>query len=125
MKKNSKRLFIYEIVLSVLILFITFSISNLIFVRSMTQHQKNQALIRISEEMILISEEIKSDKMNSIYKNNLDLFYDSNGFKQDNNSNYTLQIQLEPLDEYTLYHLSLYNRDNEKLLSWDIVKVVE
>lgn len=125
MKKNSKRLFIYEIVLSVLILFITFSISNFIFVRSMTQHQKNQALIRISEEMILISEEIKSDKMNSIYKNNLDLFYDSNGFKQDNNSNYTLQIQLEPLDEYTLYHLSLYNRDNEKLLSWDIVKVVE
>jgi len=91
----------------------------------MTQHQKNQALIRISEEMILISEEIKSDNMDSIYKNNLDLFYDSNGFKQDNNSNYTLQIQLEPLDEYTLYHLSLYNRDNEKLLSWDIVKVVE
>lgn len=125
MKKNSKRLFIYEIVLSVLILFIAFSISNLIFVHSMTQHQKNQALIRISEEMILISEEIKSDNMDSIYKNNLDLFYDSNGFKQDNNSNYTLQIQLEPLNEYTLYHLSLYNRDNEKLLSWDIIKVVE
>jgi len=125
MKKNSKRLFIYEIVLSVLILFITFSISNLIFVRSMTQHQKNQALIRISEEMILISEEIKSENMDSVYKNNLDLFYDSNGFKQDNNSNYILQIQLEPLNEYTLYHLSLYNRDNEKLLSWDIIKVVE
>lgn len=125
MKKNSKRLFIYEIVLSVLILFITFSISNLIFVRSMTQHQKNQALIRISEEMILISEEIKSDNMDSIYKNNLDLFYDSNGNKQDNNSNYTLQIELESLDNYILYHLNLYNLDNEKLLSWDIVKVVE
>jgi hypothetical protein len=125
MKKNSKRLFIYEIVLSVLILFITFSISNLIFVRSMTQHQKNQALIRISEEMILISEEIKSENMDAVYNNNLDLFYDSNGIKQDNNSNYTLQIELESLDNYILYHLNLYDLDNEKLLSWDIVKVVE
>lgn len=125
MKKNSKRLFIYEIVLSVLILFITFSISNLIFVRSMTQHQKNQALIRISEEMILISEEIKSENMDAVYNNNLDLFYDSNGNKQDNNSNYTLQIELESLDNYILYHLNLYDLDNEKLLSWDIVKVVE
>lgn len=125
MKKNSKRLFIYEIVLSVLILFITFSISNLIFVRSMTQHQKNQALIRISEEMILISEEIKSDNMDAVYNNNLDLFYDSNGNKQDNNSNYTLQIELESLDNYILYHINLYDLDNEKLLSWDIVKVVE
>jgi len=125
MKKNSKRLFIYEIVLSVLILFITFSIANLIFVRSMTQHQKNQALIRMSEEMLLISEEIKSDSMDSNYTNNIDLFYDSNGFKQDNASNYTLQIQLESFDDYILYHLSLYDLDNEKLLSWDIVKVVE
>lgn len=125
MKKNSKRLFIYEIVLSVLILFITFSIANLIFVRSMTQHQKNQALIRMSEEMLLISEEIKSDSMDSNYTNNIDLFYDSNGFKQDNNSNYTLQIQLESFDDYILYHLSLYDLDDEKLLSWDIVKVVE
>lgn len=125
MKKNSKRLFIYEIVLSVLILFITFSIANLIFVRSMTQHQKNQALIRISEEMILISEEIKSDNMDTVYTNNLDLFYDSNGFKQENKSNYILQIQLESLDDYILYHLNLYDLDNEKLLSWDIVKVVE
>ena len=125
MKKNSKRLFIYEIVLSVLILFITFSISNLIFVRSMTQHQKNQALIRISEEMILISEEIKSENMDAVYNNNLDFFYDSNGNKQDNNSNYTLQIELESLDNYILYHLNLYDLDNEKLLSWDIVKVVE
>lgn len=125
MKKNSKRLFIYEIVLSVLILFITFSIANLIFVRSMTQHQKNQALIRISEEMILISEEIKSDNMDSVYTDNLDLYYDSNGIEQDNNSNYTLQIELESMDDYILYHLNLYNLDNEKLLSWDIVKVVE
>ena len=125
MKKNSKRLFIYEIVLSVLILFITFSIANLIFVRSMTQHQKNQALIRISEEMILISEEIKSDNMDSVYTDNLDLYYDSNGIEQDNNSNYTLLIELESMDDYILYHLNLYNLDNEKLLSWDIVKVVE
>ncbi len=125
MKKNSKRLFIYEIVLSVLILFITFSIANLIFVRSMTQHQKNQALIRMSEEMLLISEEIKSDSMDSNYTNNIDLFYDSNGFKQNYNSSYTLQIQLESFDDYILYHLSLYDLDNEKLLSWDIVKVVE
>ncbi len=125
MKNNSKRLFIYEIVLSVLILFITFSIANLIFVRSMTQHQKNQALIRISEEMILISEEIKSDNMDSVYTDNLDLYYDSNGIEQDNNSNYTLLIELESMDDYILYHLNLYNLDNEKLLSWDIVKVVE
>ena len=125
MKKNSKRLFIYEIVLSVLILFITFSIANLIFVRSMTQHQKNQALIRISEEMILISEEIKSDNMDTVYTNNLDLFYDSNGFIQENKSDYILQIQLESLDDYMLYHLNLYDQDNKMLLSWDIVKVVE
>lgn len=125
MKKNSRRLFIYEIVLSVLILFITFSIANLIFVRSMIQHQKNQALIRISEEMIMISEEIKSENMDMVYMKNIDLFYDSNGIKQDNKSTYTLQIHIESLDDYNLYHLSLIDLDNEKLLSWDIVKVVE
>ena len=125
MKKNSQRLFIYEIVLSVLILFITFSIANMIFIRSMSQHQKNQALIRISEDMMMISESIKSDDMELDYNDNFDLYYDSDGFKQEIESNYTLQVQLEFFDDYTLYHLSLYNIDKEKLLSWDIVKVVE
>lgn len=125
MKKNSQRLFIYEIVLSVLILFITFSIANMIFIRSMSQHQKNQALIRISEDMMMISESIKSDDMELDYNDNFDLYYDSDGFKQEIESNYTLQVQLEFFDDYTLYHLSLYDNDKEKLLSWDIVKVVE
>lgn len=125
MKKNSQRLFIYEIVLSVLILFITFSIANMIFIRSMSQHQKNQAMIRISEEMMIISESIKSNEMELDYDENFDIYYDSNGFKQDVKSDYTLQVQLEFLDEYILYHLSLYDHNNEKLLSWDIVKVVE
>lgn len=125
MKKNSQRLFIYEIVLSVLILFITFSIANMIFIRSMSQHQNNQALIRISEDMMMISESIKSDDMELDYNDNFDLYYDSDGFKQEIESNYTLQVQLEFFDDYTLYHLSLYDNDKEKLLSWDIVKVVE
>lgn len=125
MKKNSQRLFIYEIVLSVLILFITFSIANMIFIRSMSQHQKNQALIRISEDMMMISESIKSDDMELDYNDNFDLYYDSDGYKKDIESNYTLQVQLEFFDDYTLYHLSLYDNDKEKLLSWDIVKVVE
>jgi len=125
MKKNTQRLFIIEIVLSVLILVITFSIVNLIFIRSMTQHQENRALMRITEDMILISEEIKSLEFNEIINETTEYFYDANGDMQNKISKYTLKIELDNESNYILYHLGLYNLNNEKLLSWDVVKVVE
>ena len=125
MKKHTQRLFIIEIVLAVLILVITFSISNLIFIRSMAQHQENQAIMRISEEMILISEDIKSLNFTNSITKDTEIYYDANGIKQENESIYTLIITLDSKESFISYHLDLYNRSSEKLLSWDIVKVVE
>jgi len=125
MKKNTQRLFIIEIVLAVLILVITFSISNLIFVRSMAQHQENQAIMRISEEMILISEDIKSLNFTNNITKDTEIYYDANGILQENESIYTLKITLDSKESFISYRLDLYNKNNEKLLSWDIVKVVE
>lgn len=125
MKKNTQRLFIIEIVLAVLILVITFSISNLIFIRSMAQHQENQAIMRISEEMILISEDIKSQSLTNNITKDTEIYYDANGIIQENESIYTLKITLDSKESFISYHLDLYNKNNEKLLSWDIVKVVE
>lgn len=125
MKKNTQRLFIIEIVLAVLILVITFSISNLIFIRSMAQHQENQAIMRISEEMILISEDIKSQSLTNNITKDTEIYYDANGIKQENESIYTLKITLDSKESFISYRLDLYNKNNEKLLSWDIVKVVE
>lgn len=125
MKKNTQRLFIIEIVLAVLILVITFSISNLIFIRSMAQHQENQAIMRISEEMILISEDIKSQSLTNNITKDTEIYYDANGIIQENESIYTLKITLDSKESFISYRLDLYNRNNEKLLSWDIVKVVE
>lgn len=125
MKKNTQRLFIIEIVLAVLILVITFSISNLIFIRSMAQHQENQAIMRISEEMILISEDIKSQSLTNNITKDTEIYYDANGIIQENESIYTLKITLDSKESFISYRLDLYNKNNEKLLSWDIVKVVE
>lgn len=125
MKKNTQRLFIIEIVLAVLILVITFSISNLIFIRSMAQHQENQAIMRISEEMILISEDIKSLNFTNNITKDTEIYYDANGIIQENESIYTLKITLDSKESFISYRLDLYNKNNEKLLSWDIVKVVE
>ena len=125
MKKNTQRLFIIEIVLAVLILVITFSISNLIFIRSMAQHQENQAIMRISEEMILISEDIKSQSLTNNITKDTEIYYDANGIIQENESIYTLKITLNSKESFISYRLDLYNKNNEKLLSWDIVKVVE
>ncbi|GEM_PF-2198913 len=125
MKKNTQRLFIIEIVLAVLILVITFSISNLIFIRSMAQHQENQAIMRISEEMILISEDIKSQSLTKNITKDTEMYYDANGIIQENESIYTLKITLDSKESFISYRLDLYNKNNEKLLSWDIVKVVE
>lgn len=125
MKKNTQRLFIIEIVLAILILVITFSISNLIFIRSMAQHQENQAIMRISEEMILISEDIKSQSLTNNITKDTEIYYDANGIIQENESIYTLKITLDSKESFISYHLDLYNKNNEKLLSWDIVKVVE
>lgn len=125
MKKNTQRLFIIEIVLAILILVITFSISNLIFIRSMAQHQENQAIMRISEEMILISEDIKSQSLTNNITKDTEIYYDANGIIQENESIYTLKITLDSKESFISYRLDLYNKNNEKLLSWDIVKVVE
>lgn len=125
MKKHTQRLFIIEIVLAVLILVIAFSVSNLIFIRSMAQHQENQAIMRISEEMILISEDIKSLNFTNSITKDTEIYYDANGIKQENESIYTLIITLDSKESFISYHLDLYNRSSEKLLSWDIVKVVE
>jgi competence protein ComGC len=125
MKKNSHRLFMMEIVLCILILFISLSVTNLIFVRSMLQHQKNEAMIKISETMVMISENIQSDNTNNEYLGNYRINYDSNGNKSSSMSTYQVRIDLFNNKKYIIYRLSLFDNDNENLLSWDVVKVVE
>lgn len=125
MKKNSHRLFMMEIVLCILILFISLSVTNLIFVRSMTQHQKNEAMIKMSESMVMISENIQSSNTNEEYLNNYRINYDANGNESSLTSTYQVRIDLLNNSKYTIYRLSLFDSDNENLLSWDVVKVVE
>lgn len=125
MKKNSHRLFMMEIVLCILILFISLSVTNLIFVRSMLQHQKNEAMIKISESMVMISENIQSDNTNKEYLSDYKLNYDVNGNKSSSMSTYQIRIDLFNNSKYIIYRLSLFDSDNENLLSWDVVKVVE
>jgi competence protein ComGC len=125
MKKNSQRLFMMEIVLCILILFISVSVTNLIFVRSMIQHQKNEAMIKISESMVMISENIQSDITNKEYLSNYLINYDSNGKQTSFISTYQVRVDLFNDNKYTIYRLSLYDSNNKNLLSWDVVKVVE
>ena len=125
MRNSSQRLFIYEMVLAVLILFVMISVTNLIFVRSMTQHKKNQALMKISEEMVMISEDLQSDNMNSIYRNSIEIKYDTSGNRVESNNQYQLEINIENKEDYDLYHLILRDNLNVELLAWDIVKVVK
>jgi len=125
MKKNSHRLFMMEIVLCILILFISLSVTNLIFVRSMLQHQKNEAMIKMSESMVMISENIQSENINKEYLSNYRINYDANGNTTSSISTYQVRIDLINNDQYTVYKISLFDRDNANLLSWDIVKVVE
>lgn len=125
MRNSSQRLFIYEMVLAVLILFVMISVTNLIFVRSMTQHKKNQAMMKISEEMVMISEDLQSDNMNSIYRNSIEIKYDNSGNRVESNNQYQLEINIENKEEYDLYHLVLRDNLNVELLAWDIVKVVK
>ena len=91
----------------------------------MAQHQENQAIMRISEEMILISEDIKSQSLTNNITKDTEIYYDANGIIQENESIYTLKITLDSKESFISYRLDLYNKNNEKLLSWDIVKVVE
>jgi competence protein ComGC len=125
MKKNSHRLFMMEIVLCILILFISLSVTNLIFVRSMLQHQKNEAMIKMSESMVMISENIQSENINKEYLSNYRINYDSNGNKSSSMSTYQVRIDLFNNKKYIIYRLSLFDNANENLLSWDVVKVVE
>jgi competence protein ComGC len=125
MKKNSHRLFMMEIVLCILILFISLSVTNLIFVRSMLQHQKNEAMIKMSESMVMISENIQSENLNKEYLSNYRINYDSNGNKSSSMSTYQVRIDLFNNKKYIIYRLSLFDNANENLLSWDVVKVVE
>jgi competence protein ComGC len=125
MKKSSQRLFMMEIVLCILILFISVSVTNLIFVRSMIQHQKNEAMIKISESMVMISENIQSDITNKEYLSNYLINYDSNGKQTSFISTYQVRVDLFNDNKYTIYRLSLYDSNNKNLLSWDVVKVVE
>ena len=125
MRNSSQRLFIYEMVLAVLILFVMISVTNLIFVRSMTQHKKNQAMMKISEEMVMISEDLQNDNMNSIYRNSIEIKYDTSGNRVESNNQYQLEINIENKEDYDLYHLILRDNLNVELLAWDIVKVVK
>lgn len=125
MKKNSQRLFMMEMVLAVILLVISISVTNLIFVRSMTQHQKNEAMLKMSETMVMISEEIQSQNSNQIYLTNSITSFDSDGNQVDSDGYYQLYIEIDVKESYRLYTLSLFTLSSEKLLSWDVIKVVE
>lgn len=125
MKKNSQRLFMMEMVLAVILLVISISVTNLIFVRSMTQHQKNEAMLKMSETMVMISEEIQSHNSNQLYLTNSITSFDSDGNQVDSDGYYQLYIEIDVKESYRLYTLSLFTLSSEKLLSWDVIKVVE
>lgn len=125
MKRNSQRLFMMEMVLAVILLVISISVTNLIFVRSMTQHQKNEAMLKMSETMVMISEEIQSQNSNQIYLTNSITSFDSDGNQVDSDGYYQLYIEIDVKESYRLYTLSLFTLSSEKLLSWDVIKVVE
>lgn len=125
MKKSSQRLFMMEMVLCILILFVSLSVTNMIFVRSMTQHQANEAMMKISEKMVMISEELQSNNLNDYYQNDTVINFDSNGVLVESNDYYLLQILVTKNNTYNVYTLNLYTLKSEKLLSWDVVKVLE
>lgn len=125
MKKSSQRLFMMEMVLCILILFVSLSVTNMIFVRSMTQHQSNEAMMKMSETMVIISEDIQSKNSKEIYINDWTLNFDSNGNKVESIDYYQLNIKMTSNGTYNVYTLNLFTLNSEKLLSWDVVKVVE
>lgn len=125
MKKNSQRLFMMEMVLCILILFVSLSVTNMIFVRSMTQHQSNEAMMKMSETMVMISEDIQSKNSKEIYTNDWTLNFDSKGNEVDTIDYYQLHIKMTNNGTYNVYTLNLFTLNSEKLLSWDVVKVVE
>jgi competence protein ComGC len=124
MKKNSQRLFMMEMVLCILILFVSLSITNMIFVRSMTQHQANEAMIKMSETMVMLSEKIQSNNANSRV-NEMRINFDVNGNQVRSNDYYQLDVTITDMNSYSIYALKLFTLNGEKLLSWDVVKVVE
>jgi len=91
----------------------------------MLQHQKNEAMIKMSESMVMISENIQSENINKEYLSNYKINYDVNGNKSNSISTYQVRIDLLNNSNYTIYRLSLFDNDNVNLLSWDVVKVVE
>jgi len=125
MKKSSQRLFMMEMVLCILILFVSLSVTNMIFVRSMTQHQSNEAMMKMSETMVMISEDIQSKNSSRNYSNNWILNFDSKGNQVELDDYYQLHIEKTNKGSYDLYTLNLFTLNSEKLLSWDVVKVVE
>ena len=81
--------------------------------------------MKISEEMVMISEDLQSDNMNSIYRNSIEIKYDTSGNRVESNNQYQLEINIENKEDYDLYHLILRDNLNVELLAWDIVKVVK
>lgn len=125
MKKNSQRLFMMEMVLAVIILVVSISVTNLIFVRAMTQHQKNEAMLKMSEAMVMISEDLQSQKSNQRYLTDSIMGFNADGNQVDAEYYYQLYIEVAEKDSYRIYTLSLFTLSGEKLLSWDVIKVVK
>lgn len=125
MKKNSQRLFMMEMVLAVLLLVVSISVTNLIFVRSMTQHQKNEAMLKMSETMVMISEDIQSQNSNQSYLSDSITSFDADGNQVESKGYYQLYIEIDEKDSYRVYSLSLFTLSSEKLVSWDVIKVVK
>lgn len=125
MKKNSQRLFMMEMVLAVIILVVSISVTNLIFVRTMTQHQKNEAMLKMSETMVMISEDIQSQNSNQRYLKDSIIGFNADGNQVDAERYYQLHIEIDEKDAYRVYTLSLFTLSSEKLLSWDVIKVVK
>lgn len=125
MKKSSQRLFMMEMVLCIIILFISLSVTNLIFVRSMAQHQENEAMMKMSELMVMLSEDIQSNQSTFLVEKNRYYYFDANGNEVSQASIYRLNVSVDDHTSYSMYRLDLTNEMDEKLLSWDIVKVVK
>ena len=77
------------------------------------------------QTMVMISEEIQSQNSNQLYLTDSITGFDADGNQVDSEGYYQLYIEIDEKDSYRVYTLSLFTLSSEKLLSWDVIKVVK
>lgn len=109
MKKQSQRLLIMEIALSLGLLIIALSLSFGFFYNALKQHRENIAMHKMTETMLMISEDLRSGQDVSIETN-----FDASGEVSDQAVYQLTSIPIEGGRELRLM------REETVLLAWPI-----